>query len=271
MALIGPLFEEQKANDSKDIFQFLIEKIHEELNVLNDNNINFDDDIPVNQMDELAVFNNFDLACQKNYHSCISKYFYAKQKTITKCLNCQCTLYNYQIYSFLIFPLLDVKNYKINNYQNNFQNQTQILNLYDCFHYFQKIDFFSGENHIYCMGCKLETNANFCNLIYSTPIILTIILNRGKNNADFNDRFLFPTELNLDNYAQDTSSSNKFYLIGVLCHVGESSMNGHFFAYCRSHFQSPWFKYNDAIVSECNENEIFMATTPYILFYHKYI
>ena len=271
VALIGPLFEEQKANDSKDIFQFLIEKIHEELNVLNDNNINFDDDIPVNQMDELAVFNNFDLACQKNYHSCISKYFYAKQKTITKCLNCQCTLYNYQIYSFLIFPLLDVKNYKINNYQNNFQNQTQILNLYDCFNYFQKIDFFSGENHIYCMGCKLETNANFCNLIYSTPIILTIILNRGKNNADFNDRFLFPTELNLDNYAQDTSSSNKFYLIGVLCHVGESSMNGHFFAYCRSHFQSPWFKYNDAIVSECNENEIFMATTPYILFYHKYI
>ena len=53
------------------------------------------------------------------------------------------------------------------------------------------------------MGCKLETNANYCNLIYSTPIILTIILNRGKNNADFNERFLFPTELNLENYTQD--------------------------------------------------------------------
>ena len=269
VALIGPLFEEHKANDSKDIFQFLIEKIHEELNVLNESNINYNEDIIVNQMDELAVFNNFELVCQKNYHSCISKYFYGKHKTITKCLNCQCSIFNYQVYSFLIFPLLDVKKYKFSYYQNHSQNQ--IMNLYDCFNYFQKIDFFSGENHIYCMGCKLETNANFCNLIYSTPIILTIILNRGKNNADFNDRFLFPTELNLDNYAQDTSSSNKFYLIGVLCHVGESSMNGHFFSYCRSHYQGNWFKYNDAIVSECDENEIFDATTPYILFYHKYL
>ena len=269
LALIGPLFEIHKANDSKDIFQFLIEKIHEELNVLNDNNINYNEDIIVNQMDELAVFNNFELLCQKNYHSCISKYFYGKQKTITKCLSCQCTIYNFQVYSFLIFPLLDVKKFKLNNYQNNFQNET--LNLYDCFNYFQKLEFFTGENHIYCIGCKLETNANYCNLIYSTPLILTIILNRGKNNADFNEKFIFPTELNLDSYVQDQSSSNKFYLIGALYHVGESSMNGHFFAYCRSHYLSIWFKYNDAIVTECNDNDIFMETTPYILFYHKYI
>ena len=268
VALIGPLFEEHKANDSKDIFQFLIEKIHEELNVLNESNINYNEDIIVNQMDELAVFNNFELVCQKNYHSCISKYFYGKHKTITKCLNCQCSIFNYQVYSFLIFPLLDVKKYKFSYYQNHSQNQ--IMNLYDCFNYFQKMEFFSGENHIYCMGCKLETNANYCNLIYSTPIILTIILNRGKNNADFNEKFLFPMELNLDSYAQDKYNSNKFYLIGVLCHVGESSMNGHFFSYCRSHYQGNWFKYNDAIVSECDENEIFDATTPYILFYHKY-
>ena len=269
VALIGPLFEEHKANDSKDIFQFLIEKIHEELNVLNESNINYNEDIIVNQMDELAVFNNFELVCQKNYHSCISKYFYGKHKTITKCLNCQCSIFNYQVYSFLIFPLLDVKKYKFSYYQNHSQNQ--IMNLYDCFNYFQKMEFFSGENHIYCMGCKLETNANYCNLIYSTPIILTIILNRGKNNADFNEKFLFPKELNLDSYAQDKYNSNKFYLIGVLCHVGESSMNGHFFSYCRSHYQGNWFKYNDAIVSECDENEIFDATTPYILFYHKYL
>ena len=271
IALLGPLFEEKKANDSNDIFQFLIEKIHEELNVLNDNNINYDENIQVNQMDQLAVFNNFELICQKNYHSVISKYFYGKQKTITKCLNCGCMIYNFQVYSFLIFPLLDVKKYKFINYQNNIQNQNQILNLYDCFNYFQKMEYFTGDNHIYCMGCKLETNANYWNFLYSSPIILTVILNRGKNNADFHERFLFPTELNLENYIEDKTTSNKFYLIGVICHVGESSMNGHFFAYCRSHFQSHWVKYNDAIVGECDENEIFMATTPYILFYHKYI
>ena len=268
IASFGPLFEENQANDSKDIFQFIIENIHEELNELNNNDIIYDDDAQVNQADEIAVLNNFELMCKKKYHSPITKYLYGKQKSMTRCLNCGCTIYNFQVYSFIIFPLLDVKNFTL-TYPN--QNPNQILNLYDCFNYFQKIELFSGENHIYCMGCKQESNANFCNLIYSTPTILTLILNRGKNNADFHDKFLFPTVLNLDNYTNDKTLNNKFYLIGVVCHVGESGNSGHFFAYCRSHYQSPWFKYNDAIVSEIDETEIFRATTPYILFYHKYI
>ena len=269
IALFGPLFEENQANDSKDIFQFLIEKMHEELNELNNNNnINYDEDAQVNQFDELATFNQFELMYQKNYHSIISKHFYSKQKSMTKCLNCGNIIYNFQVYSFLMFPLKDVKIYTL-SYPN--QNQNQILNLYDCFNYLQKTELFTGDNLIYCRICQAESNANFCNFIYSTPTILAIVLNRGKNNQDFNEKFLFPTELNLENYTQDKTTSNRFYLIGVICHVGESGNFGHFFAYCRSHYQSFWYKYNDSIVSECNENEIFMQSTPYILFYHKYI
>ena len=155
--------------------------------------------------------------------------------------------------------------------QYNIQNQTRILNLYDCFHYFQKLDLFTGENVIYCMGCNQNSEANYCNLIYSPPIIFAIILNRGKNNADFHEKFLFPTELNLDNFVADGSNNNRYYLIGVICHAGESSMNGHFFAYCRSHYESKWYKYSDALVNQCDEKEIFMQVTPYILFFHKYI
>ena len=269
ISYFGPLFEENQANDSKDIFQFLIQKIHEELNVVNNNNNYYNENIQVNQMDEIAMFNDFELMCQKNYNSVISKYFYGKQKTITKCLNCGSIMHNFQVFSFLIFPLLDVKKYTQLNYPN--QNQGKILNIYDCFNYYQKIEFFSGENHIYCMGCKFDTSANYCILLYSSPIILTLILNRGKNNADFHDKFLFPIELDLNNYSQDKSFNNKFYLIGVICHVGESGSSGHFFAYCRSHYQSYWYKYNDSIVSECNESDIFLENTPYILFYHKYI
>ena len=268
IALFSPLFEENQANDSKDIFQFLIEKMHEELNVLNNNNINYDEDAQVNQYDELAVFNQFELMYQKNYHSIVSKHFYSKQKSMTKCLNCGNIIYNFQVYSFIMFPLLDVKLFTL-NYPN--QNQNQILNLYDCFNYFQKTELFTGDNHIYCRVCQLETDANFCNFIYSTPTILAIILNRGKNNKDFHEKFLFPTELNLENYVQDKTSSNKFYLIGVICHIGESGNFGHFFAYCRTHYQGFWYNYNDSIVTQCNETEIFMQNTPYILFYHKYI
>ena len=81
---------------------------------------------------------------------------------------------------------------------------------------------------------------------------------------------MFSAELNLSYYVDENKNMANYYLIGVICHIGDSSMSGHFFSYCRSHKDNPWYKYNDAIVIQCNENEIFNAVTPYILFYHKY-
>ena len=178
-------------------------------------------------------------------------------------------MYLFKTYAF---PLLDVKNYIIyNNYQNPFfNNQNYVLNLIDCFKYYQKIDFFTGENQIFCNKCQAMQNANYCTLLYSVPTILCIVLNRGKNNMDFQENINFGTQLDLSNFVQDKSDIALYYLIGVVVHVGDSSMNGHFFAYCRAHFKSPWYKYNDSIVSQSNENDIYSVGTPYILFYHKY-
>ena len=82
---------------------------------------------------------------------------------------------------------------------------------------------------------------------------------------------LFTIEaIDISNFLQDKNDLGLYYLIGVVVHVGESSMNGHFFAYCRSHFSSPWYKYNDSIVSLSSENEIYSVGNPYILFYHKF-
>ena len=151
-----------------------------------------------------------------------------------------------------------------------FNYQNYILNLYDCFNYYQKVEFFTGQNSIYYNNCNNLQNANYMNLLYAVPTILSIILNRGKNNADFKEKFNISMDLNLMNYVGENPNTANYYLIGVVCHVGESSMNGHFFAYCRSHIKSPWYKYNDEILSQCNEQEILSAATPYILFYHKY-
>ena len=150
----------------------------------------------------------------------------------------------------------------------NYQNYTLTLN--DCFIYYQKIDFFFGENNIYCNMCRSMQNSRYCNLLYSVPTILCIVLNRGKNNSDFKERILFGLDLNLSSIVEENKNAAKYYLIGAVCHVGDSSMSGHFFAYCRSHYTSKWYLYNDAIVSESNGNKILSEMTPYILFYHKY-
>ena len=148
--------------------------------------------------------------------------------------------------------------------------QNYTLNLIDCFKYFQKIDFFEGPNQIFCNKCQSMQNANYCNVLYNVPTILCLVLNRGKDNLDFKENITFGSKLDLTDYVQDKNDSAIYYLIGVVVHVGDSSMSGHFFAYCRSHFKSLWYKYNDAIVTSVNENEIYTVGTPYILFYHKY-
>ena len=148
--------------------------------------------------------------------------------------------------------------------------ENHILNLNDCFNYYRKIDYFTGQNCIYCNSCNSLQNANYCNLLYSAPTILSIVLNRGKDNADFKDKFDIYMNLNLGNFVTENPFCANYYLIGVVCHIGDSSMSGHFFSYCRSDIKSSWYKYNDTFVSQCDEKEILNALTPYILFYHKY-
>ena len=268
------LFAGNNPNDSKDLLNYLIETMHNELNELGENkNNNFDENLVVDQTNEYAILNYFKGFFSKNYHSIFSKYLYGIQKTITKCCKCYTSIYNFQTYNFLIFPLLDVKNYVLmNNFASGnifFAFQNYILNLYDCFNYYQKIDFFTGQNCIHCNKCNSLQNANYCSLLYSVPTILSIVLNRGKDNADFKEKFNICMELNLMNYVAENQNNANYYLIGVVCHVG-NNLNGHFFAYCRSDIRSPWYKYNDALVGQSNEKEILNAATPYILFYHRY-
>ena len=173
---LNPLFQGIQANDSKDLLNFLIEKMHEELNPLGENNLNnndINDNMFVDQTNELLTFNNFKNDFLKNYHSILSEYLYGIQKTVTVCCNCGSMIFNFQLYYFLIFPLLEVKNYVIcNNCQNPFFNmQNHIINIYDCFKYFQKIDFFTGQNQIYCNKCNYMNNANYCTLFHTVPII----------------------------------------------------------------------------------------------------
>ena len=270
---LNPLFKGVKANDSKDIMNFIIEKMHQELNPLGEKNIyNNNNNIIIDQTNENQVFQYFKNEFTQNFHSFLSEYLYGIQKTVTLCCNCNAMIFNFQTYNFLIFPLLEVKKYILyNNCQNPFFNMhNYTLTLIDCFKYFQKIDLFEGPNQIFCNHCQSMQNANYCNMLYNLPTILCLVLNRGKNNLDFKEKITFGNNLDLTDYLQDKSESAPYYLIGVVVHVGDSSMSGHFFAYCRSHFTSPWYKYNDAIVTIVNENEIYTVGTPYILFYHKY-
>ena len=262
------LFEGVAANDAKDLVNFIIMTLHEELNKANNNNIN-NNNIILDQTNQQVMFNNFAKSFMDNNKSIISDLFYGINCSITQCGGCGIQTYNYQTYFFLVFPLEEVRKFKYNN-NFNYNINNNVVTIFDCFDYDKKINIMSGENSMFCNFCKRSNNSSMCTILTTGPEILILLLNRGKG-IEFNVKINFTYELNLFNYIQYNNSGYNYKLIGVITHMGESGMGGHFIAYCCDPLFEKWYKYNDAIVSEVKDfqNEVINYAMPYLLFYQK--
>ena len=107
-------------------------------------------------------------------------------------------------------------------------------------------------------------DAYYSTNLYFAPNNLIINLNRGKN-AVYDCKVNFPEVLDLRNYV--SCGNTVFELYAVICHLGPSSMSGHFVAYCRNKMDNKWYLYNDAMVTECTRFRQYTEGMPYILFY----
>ena len=269
---MNPLFAPTAANDAKDLLIYLIEQMHNELNESKeDNNVlvmpdNMD---PTNQQQVLECFV---VEFMKKYRSTFSHYFYGTNVSKTCCFGCQIVKYSYQCFSFLIFPLLEAKRYCVQSGKipQMLYNQ-YTLNIEDCFIYNQKVEIFSGDNQMYCNICKSLMNASMGTNIYSAPLVLIVVLNRGRGNLDFQEPFQFWEIIDLTNYVEYKQRDNRYFLAGVITHLCESGAGGHFIAFCRMSENSPWFLYNDSIVLQTTFDDLIRKGTPYILFYQKII
>ena len=262
---LNPLFEGIAANDAKDLVNFIIMTLHLELNKAEKRNTNNNNNF-IDQRNQQIMFNNFAQNFALENQSIISDLFYGINCNITQCCNCNSNIYNYQIYFFLVFPLEEVRKFKNNNIFNN------PVNIYDCFDYDRKINLMYGENSMYCNYCRQNTSCKMCTCLTTGPEILILLLNRG-HGIEFNVKINFMEELDLSNYIEYKNTGFKYKLIGVITHIGESGMGGHFIAYCKDPISQSWNKYNDAIVSEVQEQdfqrEVINFAMPYLLFYQK--
>ena len=303
---MNPLFKGAKANDSKDLVNFIIMRLHEELN----EGIKFEGNNVPSQENEQSMFNYFKKSTDIENKSIISDLFYGINGTLYKCSKCNTQKFNFQIGFFYIFPLEEVRKFKIQNmqqiYMNNMRiqmqqmspfglpfmnnmNQNMEMNLMymcqpyfasiqninsvtmtDCFDFNQKIETMCGENSMYCNICKKQEVAYYQSYIVTAPEIIIIILNRGKG-IEFNVKLEFEELLCIKKYTKSQDSFYNFKLIGVVTHLGESGASGHFIAYCKSPIDDIWYNYNDDLcfpVTNFKEQVINYAM-PYILFYQK--
>ena len=282
---LNPLFEGIAANDAKDLVNFLIMQLHDELNKApkNQNEENNEKNVK-DQNNKALMFYNFGKEFIKNNQSIISDFFYALNYNMTQCCSCSATSYNYQIYFFLIFPLEEVRKFKLynngfnnngfnNNFNNNFNlnnNVNDTVDIYDCFNYDRKVNFMMRDNSMYCNSCRQTCASKMCTNLVTGPEILIIILNRGQGKQ-FDVKLNFSENLNLSNYIELQNTGTKYDLFGVITHIGESGMGGHFIAYCKDLWDITWYKYNDAIVEKVVDfqKDVVNFAMPYVLFYKK--
>ena len=155
---------------------------------------------------------------------------------------------------------------------NNFMPfNNNIVSIYECFYYYQKSDFFTGENKNYCNICKQLYDSIYTNKIFISPNVLVLILNRGKDNI-YNVKLDFSEIIDISQFVSQKDMPQIIYnLYGVITHIGQSGHNTHFIVSCKSPVDNKWYRYNDSLVSPINnvQKEIIDFGTPYILFYQK--
>ena len=284
---IDSLFENFEANDAKDFVNFIIMRLHDELNFVDSsfcNNSNISPpSFPINQYNWNQVLQSYLYDFQMNYNSIISTYFYGTTQGEFECQNCKKNLflmgqnipnikYSYESYFFINFPLDEVRKFIMSNqmlymkYMNYGMNPNKVVSLFDCFIYHQREERIFG----YCDRCG-SNNAELISKtkLFTLPIYLIILLNRGKG-IEFNIKINFPEYLDTNQLAMNPNG--QYILYGVVKHFGDNSSSGHFAAYCRSPIDNCWYFYNDAIVTPINETEkstIQENGLTYILFYKK--
>ena len=280
---MNPLFKLGEAGDSKDFIIFILEQLHNELKKSFNDKKNTPD--PLDQYNKDNTLQNF-LYEFKSECSIISDVFFGIYETTNVCLNCKKNYnsknlnnpicYNYGIFNCLIFPLEEVKNMKLKNNANQINNQimensNNVVNMNDCFDFYQKNELFTGDNKNYCNICQQLFDSIYTTKIYTSPNFLILILNRGKGKK-YNVKLDFPEILNITQYVMVKEIPNIIYnLYGVVTHIGESGPNAHFVASCKSPVDGKWYRYNDAIVNSISDlkREVIDFGTPYILFYQK--
>ena len=272
-----------------EMFKFILETFHNELNIKKKNNIKENTDSKEENKNDLSnekeVLVKFLTKFTENNNSLISKLFYGLTKFKCICDKCGSTKYDFDYYNHLYFDIHKIKEYMKNN---KFKRKNiGFLSINDCLDYQRRDinlkDFFKEINlsilekfkinnksgKAFCDKCQKETKWSLYNYLYSANTILPIILNRGNDDDYLIEEIIIPEELNLENYVEYNKSVKKYYLCGVVSNLGKNNTNGRFIAYCRMTYNGKWFRYFNEKISSCKLNEIFTEGVPYLIIYHK--
>ena len=278
LGIILNFMDPQNANKSLDQYLlFILDTLNDELNKSEKKKTErislLSYDSPFNT--EINSFKIFEEYYRNYYKSAISEMFHLIRKRNIICLQCKLSsLFSFQAFPYLTFDLKIVHEYIIteqtqyrqilNKFKNNEielnqkkkeylkAKEFQPIHLINCFEYYLKSkEYLNFE----CNMCGQITKYSSNNLIFKSPKLLFIILNREPYS---NVKLLFDEELNLETYVEMDSKFKKYKLIGVLISLRQDNNDEKYYTILRnSDPMKKWIKFNDEKVEIINDKEVF--------------
>ena len=272
---MNPLFKKGQPGDSKDFIIFLLEQFHKELKESKENNrILNNRNIYINHYDKQETMNYFFEEFMKET-SIISDLFFGIIETTNVCLNCKINynsrgmnnpiFYNFQKINWIIFPLEKI-NDNINCYIPYPENN--IISINDWFIFYQKTKVL---NQYFCKNCNQVNDSLYTTNIYSSPNILIVILDRGKDNV-YNVKLEFTERIDVTQFIlRKDKPIIEYDLYGVITLITKINGVAHFVASCKTPVDNKLYIFDDAVVRPINniKGGIIDYGTPYILFFRK--
>ena len=209
------------------ILIFLVESMHKELNVRQNQNLNENQGYLIKRKEDKT--NKEDMAryflryYKENFNSIISKTFFGIMRNRFNCEQCGLITYSFNFFCLLYFDLNKIS-------QNIKENKIPLI---DFFSELQQGKFSSNLNSQYfCKGCSKQTHHGIQKDIFYTPHSLIICFQNNNDNCDI--AIDYPDFLDLKNEREYPFSPECFNLKGFINKINENGEEKYI-----SYFKSP--------------------------------
>ncbi|KAK9768405.1 ubiquitin-specific protease doa4 [Basidiobolus ranarum] len=251
-------FQGNKQQDAQELLAFLLDGLHEDLNLIKSKPIIEDDDddylesLPEEEASELA----WEKYLLRN-SSIIVGLFQGQFRSRLRCTACQHTSTTYNAFMYLSLPI---------------PKNSETVTLKDCLNEFVREEVLDGDDAWFCSKCKEHRKAIKSLTISKLPDVLLIHIKRFSFNGPFRDKLnnlvTYPLrDLDLSHYLPPSPNrpTPHYNLYGVSNHMGGLN-GGHYTAHIKNGYRDQWHYFDDSRVSVCEESQV-KSKSAYILFY----
>jgi len=259
LARFAPRFAGTRQHDAQEFLSFLLDGIHEDLNLVIKKP--YIEDIEGDGTnDEKVSMKSWQNYLMRN-KSIIVDIFQGQLKCTLKCKVCSNLVVKFDPFMYLSLPL---------------SNETKTLD--DCLKLFCEEESLTGDNQWYCPKCKKHVDATMRTDLWTLPPILIVHLKRFKQDSRFGrcskNKQHIQVKLrgwDLDTFvSRQTLSSPVYDLYAVSNHMG-SVGGGHYTAYAKNRVDNEWYHFNDSRATKISQSTVANNEDAYVLFFNRVV